>query len=240
MIRFVTRASGMLALSLFIATPASAQIVQSLHLGVGVFSPRGFDNRVDNDTLVENLTTFEPLLFRIEDFRNANFFGEWQVAFGERIEVAGGLGYYGETVPSIYRDVIDGTDGSEIEQELKLRVIPVTGVVRFLPFGRAGDFQPYVGAGIGAFNWRYIEAGDFVDTFDYSIFEDRFEASGTEIGPVVLGGVRVPLQGDIYGLTLEYRYQIVSADTGGLDAGFLGEKIDLSGGSFNFGFMVRF
>jgi hypothetical protein len=238
--RLLTRATGLLALSLFIATPAAAQVVQSLHLGVGVFSPRGFDSRVDGDVLVEDLTSFEPLLFGIEDFRNASFFGEWQVAFGERVEVAAGLGYYGETVPSLYRDLVDGVDGGEIEQDLKLRIVPVTGVVRFMPFGRAGDFQPYVGAGVGAFNWRYIEDGEFVDTFDYSIFEDRFEASGTQIGPIALGGVRIPIQGDIYGLTLEYRYQFLSGDTGGLDAGFLGDKIDLSGGTFNFGFLVRF
>jgi hypothetical protein len=239
MMRIVTRTTGMLALGLLIATPAAAQVVQSLHLGVGVFSPRGFDSRAEGDVLVEDLIAFEPLLFRIEDFRNANLFGEWQVAFGERVEVAAGLGYYSESVPSVYRDLID-EDGTEIIQDLKLRIIPVTGVVRFLPFGRAGDVQPYVGAGVGVFNWRYSEIGEFVDTFDFTIFEDRFVSSGTTTGPLVLGGLRIPIQGDIYGLTLEYRYQIASGDTGGLDEGFLGDKIDLGGGAFNIGFLIRF
>jgi len=239
MIRTVTRTIGLLALGLALAAPASAQPVQSLHLGVGVFSPRGFDSRVEGDVLVENLTTFEPLLFRIEDFRNANVLGEWQLAFGDRVEVAAGVGYYSESVPSVYRELID-QDGTEITQDLKLRIVPITGVVRFMPFGRASDIQPYVGAGIGAFNWRYTESGEFVDTFDFTIFEDRFVASGTDFGPVVLGGVRIPLGGDIYGLTLEYRYQIAEGETGGFDNGFLADAIDLSGGNFNVGFLIRF
>lgn len=239
MMRLVFRALTSLTLVLLVAGTASAQVVQSVHVGVGGFIPKGFDSRIDDDVLVENLTTFEPLLFRIEDFRNVNVFGEWQVAFGDRVEVAAGVGYYNESVPSIYRDLVD-SDGTEIEQDLKLRIVPVTGVVRFMPFGRPGDVQPYVGAGLGLFNWRYSESGEFVDTFDFTIFEDRFVASGTEIGPVWLIGVRMPIQGDIYGLTVEYRHQIAEGETGGIDAGFLANKIDLGGGSFNVGFLVRF
>jgi hypothetical protein len=240
MMRTFIRLTGAATLALLVAAPAWAQTVQGLQVGFGAFSPRGFDSRVDEDTLVANLNAFEPLLFEIGDFKGATVFGEWLVAFGDHVEVAAGVGYYSRSVPSIYENLIDQQDNSEIAQRLKLRVVPVTGVVRFLPFGRMGDFQPYIGGGVGVLNWRYTEIGEFVDTFDDSIFDGRFVSSGTTVGPVFLGGARIPIRGDIYALTFEYRYQSGSGDTGGLANDFLGEKIDLSGGNFNFGFLIRF
>jgi hypothetical protein len=234
--------------SLFMVTPASAQVVQSLQVGIGFFGPKGFDSRVDGDVLVrdafgEELPAFpglsDALAFDMSDFRGGQLFGEWNFAFGNHVEVGAGVGFYRRSVPTVYFDLVDEF-GDEIEQELRLQVVPVTAVVRFLPFGRAGDVQPYVGAGVGMFNFRYSEIGRFVDPETLDIFEDRFTASGASPGGVVLGGLRIPLGGDIYGLTLEGRYLFATGDTGGIDAGFLDEKIDLGGGQFNVGFLVRF
>ena len=246
------------------AAPASAQVIHSIQFGAGLVFPRGFDGREEGDVLVENLTGFviEPGLTSalafpevegcfdrfnvqshpptcIKGFRAGQLFGEWNVAFGDRLEVGVGLGFHRKTVQSVYRDLFN-MNGSDIAQDIRLRVIPLTGVVRFMPFGRAGDFQPYVGAGLGLLNWRYSEIGEFVDTSDFTIFDDRFVADGTTAGPLLLGGLRIPLGGDIYALTLEGRYQWAVGDTGGIDAGFLGDKIDLGGGQFNIGFLVRF
>jgi hypothetical protein len=112
--------------------------------------------------------------------------------------------------------------------------------VRFLPFGRPGDVQPYVGAGVGAVFYRYSEFGSFVDTDTLELFNDRFTTTGTAPAGVILGGVRFPLGGDIYALNLEGKYLYAVGNTGGLDKGFLDDKIDLSGGMFNIGFQVRF
>jgi hypothetical protein len=142
-------------------------------------------------------------------------------------------------VPTIYLDLVD-EQGREIEQKLGLRVAPMTAVVRFLPFGNARTVQPYVGAGVGLFNFRYSEQGRFVDPETLDIFEEAFTAKGTVPGGVVLGGLRVPLGGDIYGLTIEGRYQFATGETGGIEEGFLDEKIDLGGFNLNFGFLVRF
>jgi hypothetical protein len=229
----------LVAAILFVAAPASAQVVQSLHVGAGGFFPRGFDARVEGDVLIENLTTVEPLFFEIGDFNSGLVLGEWNVAFGDHIEVGAGIGYFRRTVPSVYRDLIND-DGREIEQELRLRVVPVTGIVRFLPVGSPDEFQPYVGIGVSLLNWRYSEVGEFVDLSDFSVFTARFKASGAAPGAVVVYGARIPIDGDIYGLTLEGRYQWGEGDTGGFDAGFLGDKIDLGGGSFTVGFLVRF
>jgi hypothetical protein len=115
----------------------------------------------------------------------------------------------------------------------------VTAVVRFLPFGRAGRVQPYVGGGVSALNWRYSESGEFVDFFDgFAVFQDRYVANGTTIGGVALAGLRLPLGGDIYALNTEFRYQFGEGDLG--DNGFLTEKIDLSGLHFTVGFQIRF
>ena len=94
--------------------------------------------------------------------------------------------------PSIYRRSSRTTTAAEIEQDLKLRQIPMSATVRFLPLGRTRSVQPYIGAGIGAINWRYTETGEFVD-FNDEIFRANFEADGTEVGPVILGGVRFPV-----------------------------------------------
>ena len=243
--RAIVRAMGGVLLMLAAAAPASAQVVQSRHVSFGVFSPRGFDSRSAGDVLVANLTrpvllddgSTDSYLFEISDFRGANILGEWQVAFGNHIELAAGVGYYAHTVHSIYRDLFNMDTGFEIPQDLRLRIVPITGVVRFLPFGNPSTVQPYAGFGIGLLNWKYSEIGEFVATDTLEVFPARFVASGTDVGPLFLLGARFPIKGDIYGVTAEYRYQFGEGDTG---PDFFGPKIDLSGWNLNFGFLVRF
>ncbi|HEY7475426.1 MAG TPA: hypothetical protein VH679_10475 [Vicinamibacterales bacterium] len=254
MIRTAVRTSPFVLAALLAAAPASAQIVHSVNFGVGGVFPRGLDSRVAGDVLIADLNQpalaqFLPdevittsLAFDIKKFRGWTFFGEWNIGFGDRIELGLGSSYYSRTVPSLYRDLEHGLRPSrpDIEQDLRLRVIPVTAVVRFMPFGRPSDFQPYVGAGVGILNFRYTEFGEFVDPETLEIFPERFAADGTTAGPILLGGLRMPLGGDIYAFTLEGRYQWGSGDTGGAANNFLGDKIDLGGGQLNFGFLVRF
>ena len=55
------------------------------------------------------------------------------------------MGYYNKSVPSRYRDIVNGhftdttADDTDIEQTISLRMVPITGIVRFLPFGRASS-----------------------------------------------------------------------------------------------------
>lgn len=215
--------------------PAAAQAVHSLHLGAGLLAPRGYDARPIDDVWVENLNT---LSFDLNRFRGASLTGEWTITFNERVEIGLGTGFYQRTVPSVYRDWVN-INGREIEQDLRLRMTPVSGVVRFLPFGRAGTVQPYVGAGVSAIRWRYSEAGEFVDFSDgFVVFRDRYVANGTATGGLLLGGLRLPINGDIYALNGELRYQFGEGDLG--NGGFLTRTIDLSGLHFTVGFQVRF
>lgn len=249
MSRTPTSALLLAAAIFFAASPASAQVVHSVQFGLGGVFPRGIDARSSDDVIRRNIageamdfdgSVTDALAIRVSDFRSAQLFGEWTVALGPHVEIGAGLGYYRRTVPSLYRDVVDPA-GFDIEQDLRLRVVPLTALVRFLPFGRPGEVQPYVGAGISAMRFRYSEIGDFVDPFNGDIFSnvnDPYVATGTAVGGVLLGGLRVPIGGDIYAMALEGRYVV---GEGKLPTEqFVAEKIDLGGGQFNVTFLVRF
>lgn len=224
------------------AANAQAQITRvesgrhSIGFNLGYFSVRGEDGRDVGDVLIADLSDFEPLLFEVKDFNTATVGAEYLFALGEYLEGGVGIGFQRRTVDSIYANVVND-NGFEIEQDLKLRVIPMSATVRFLPVGRGG-VEPYIGAGFGAFNWRYSETGEFVDTSDYSIFRDNYEASGTATGPVVLGGIRFPVA-DVWSFGGEIRWQKAKGKFDD-DSRLLGDHIDLGGVSASFTFHLRF
>ncbi|MBP1633929.1 MAG: hypothetical protein H6Q10_503 [Acidobacteria bacterium] len=228
--RHTVRLSFLFALILLLPALASAQ--QSISVNIGYFDPRGEDSRVRGDVLVENLNYH---IFDLNELGNATISGEWLFPIGDFIEGGAGVGYFSSTIPSIYRDWVN-EDGSEIAQDFKLRVVPISATVRFLPLGRGAAVQPYVGAGVGVFVWRYTETGEFVAA-DGSIFRDRFEGDGTEVGPVVFGGVRFPVA-HTFAIGAEMRYQRAE---GQLDPNsFNGDRIDLSGITWSAVLQFRF
>lgn len=231
------------AAAVLVPAAAEAQIVrvgstsdtrQAFGFTVGYFALKGDDGRGDTDVLFVNQ---DSLLFDTKDFNGAAIGAEWLVALTDYIEVGAGVGFYQRTVPSIYRN-FQHADGSEIEQDLKLRQIPISATFRFLPIGRRGAVQPYIGAGIAVINWRYSETGEFVD-FNNDIFRDSFTAEGNATGPVILGGIRFPV-GHAWTIGGEVRWHSAEGDTGGIDEGFVGETIDLGGWTSNFAVHFRF
>ena len=212
----------------------SSGFVSSLGLNVGYFSVRGEDARIAEDVLLENRNLFA---FDIPDFSGGTVGAEWLIGIGDYFDAGVGVGFYQRTVPSVYADFID-IDGSEISQDFRLRVVPLTATVSVLPFGRETPVQPYFGVGIGLFNWRYSEVGEFIDFSNFDVFRDRFVASGHDVGGLILGGLRVPF-GDRFAAGGEVRYQSVSGKVG-IDQGFLNERIDLGGIATQFTFQIRF
>jgi outer membrane protein W len=213
---------------------SSADHRQAIGFNIGYFAVRGEDSRHAEDVLVTDL---DSLAFDIKDFNSATVGGEWLIGFNQFVEGGIGVGFYQKTVPSVYRGFVN-TNNSEIEQELKLRVVPITATVRFLPIGHAA-VEPYVGAGLGAFSWRYSEVGQFVDFSDNSIFRDRFVAKGTAVGPVILAGLRAPFA-DVWAIGGEVRYQKAVGDTKPEESRLLDNKIDLGGWTANFTIHLRF
>jgi outer membrane protein W len=244
LVQWSRRAPGILAFAALLApATADAQITrvptsdyrQSVGVTVGWFGLRGEDARVSNDVLLANL---DFLAFDIKDFNTGTIGAEWLVGVHEYFEAGVGIGFQRRTVPSVYRD-FTFDDGFEIAQDMRLRVVPITGTVRFLPLGRTGGFQPYVGGGVSLLNWRYSEAGEFVDFTDDTIFNARYVASGNTVGPMILAGVRAPVA-ELWTVGGELRYQRGEGDTKASETGLLADKIDLGGWSANFGVHFRF
>jgi hypothetical protein len=228
--RVVLAALLVFAVTAGLARPASAQ--QTLTVQIGAFIPKGEDARVAGDVLAINR---QYLLFDFGDFNGFLVSGDWSVGLGEYLEASAGFGFYQATVPAIYAEWIN-EDGSEIEQDLTLRIMPATAVVKILPLGSKKAFQPYVGAGLGIYFWRYSEKGEFVDFYDASVYPASYTQSGTSFGPVAVFGMRGRLsQSAIIGM--EGRYQW---GEGQLSQDFLGEKIDLGGFSILATFGYRF
>ena len=234
---------GAVIATLLVPALAEAQVYRvsrgdsrhAVGFGVGYFSLRGEDSRADDDVLLNDLPS---LAFDIGDFNGAVFDGEWLVGVSDYLEAGVGLGFYQRTVPSVYRD-FQNANGTEIEQDLKLRVVPFTATVRFLPMGRGAAVEPYVGVGLGVNRWRYSETGEFVDFSDDTIFRARYIADGTASGPVVLGGLRAPV-GDAWTVGGELRWHRAEGEIDVVESGLLGSTIDLGGLTASFKVHLRF
>jgi hypothetical protein len=221
------------ALVTFIGLPAVAQAQQSVSFYLGGFSPKGASSRTFDDVLFNEQSY---LLFNLDGFDAPVVGGEFLIALGNHTEAGAGVGIYSETQPSTYAALVSET-GAEIPQELNFRIVPITFTYRFLPLGRRSPIQPYIGAGVGVFSWRYAETGQFVDA-DSLIFSDRFQSSGTDVGPLIVGGARFSLgKLDLGG---EIRYQSATGDLDPLEFGAVASKIDLGGLSYLATFNVRF
>lgn len=227
-------AAALLVVLALVLAPSRSYAQQSLNFYFGGFVPPSADGRSNDDVLANNLNF---LAFDIGEFHGPTFGAEYLVGLGQWLDGGLGIGYYSQTVKSVYADYVNA-NGSEIEQDLRLRMTPFTATVRFLPLGRSAGIEPYVGAGVAIINWQYREAGDFVDFTDGSIFGDRFTGSGTSTGPLILGGVRAPL-GDAFRVGGEIRWQKAEGDLP-LDQGFSGDTVDLGGWSYLATFNVRF
>ncbi len=218
------------------AAPAVAQ--QSLSLNIGYFDVRGEGGRVAGDTIVANLHADPPfaLGYKVSDFNNVTVGAEWLIPMGNFLEVGTSVNYYSKTVPSFYPDLTNN-DGSEITQSLKLRTVPITGTLRLVMTGRRAAVQPYVGAGVAVVPWDYSEAGDFVDA-DFNIFRWEYKGSGTAVGAVFFGGLRVALNRKV-ALGGEFRYLMVDTPLD-QNVGFQGTRLDLGGMTYQASMIFRF
>jgi hypothetical protein len=206
--RIATYLVAACASTLLTAQPVFAQ--QTLNFSLGYFSVRGEDARVQGDVPVENL---DVLIFDIDDFSGVTVGGEWLVPLGEYFEAGAGASFSRRTVESVYEDFVDN-DGTEIDQDLRLRIVPVAFTIRVLPLGQSNAVQPYFGAGLGIFSWHYSESGEFVDfsTRPATIFHEQYSSSGSATGPIALAGIR--FAADSFSAGFEVRYQSADAELG--------------------------
>jgi hypothetical protein len=233
-------ASSACVLSIGVLTPSVASAQSLVNIYVGGFLPRGdqltsgsISGRSSDDVLSGNSDFLD---FSLHDFHGATVGGEWLFGLGENIEGGLGVGFYSKTVPAIYDCCVNQDTGADFGPDLNLRIVPFTATVRFLPLGRRDAFTPYIGAGVGVFTWHYSESGQFLGN-DGSIFRGTFTGTGSAAGPVILGGVRVPIGNA--GIGGEIRWQSASGSLPA-DQGFTGSKIDLGGVNYLFTVYFKF
>ncbi|HZI81558.1 MAG TPA: hypothetical protein VFD69_18690 [Vicinamibacterales bacterium] len=216
------------------ASPALAQ-QQTVNFSIGGFVPRGEDGRVTGDVLNENRTF---LVFDSDEFNSVTAGGEWLFPIGNFVEGGAGVSFSNRSVPTVYDCCVDNF-GDEIEQELRLRRIPIDLTLRVLPLGGSSPIQVYFGGGLSLISWRYSETGDFIDfNSDGDVFTDTFVGSGTEAGGVALAGVR--FQGRSATGGFEVKYHKADASFEADDDAFAGPKIDLGGWTYQATIGFRF
>jgi opacity protein-like surface antigen len=228
-----TMLAVVLGVSAMLLLPGPAAAQQSIAINLGVFTPARYDARPNEDVLVQDLNYH---YFDIKEFDGFTFSGEWLIPLGQFLEAGVGVGFYQNSVPAVYIDYVNDATGGEIAQEFKLRVVPITGMLRVLPFGRRAAVQPYLAAGVGILPWRYSETGQFIDA-NGDIFNDAFVGSGTAVGPVVGGGVRFAVSPG-FALGGEIRHQWGEGNLNGNE--FNGTKIDLGGFTYLGTLIFRF
>jgi hypothetical protein len=184
------------------AIPSNSYAQQAVNFYLGGFVPRGYDARDRDDVLRDNLNVLD---FHLSDFNGATVGAEWLVGLGEHFDAGLGVGYYSNTVFSEDRD-FEYPNGDPITQDLKLRIVPFTATIRYLPIGRSDAFEPYIGAGVGVLSFRYRETGDFVDEYPIILQDRTFTGTGAATGPVILGGARFPIGAVSIGGEIRYQY----------------------------------
>lgn len=206
---------------------------------LGYFMPRG-----EGEVWEENEEVFTTSISDFNDF-------VWGVSFtsglANNVELGVNADFYSATTTAGYRDYLDEF-GFPILHDTRLRQLPLTVDLRFLPTGRyrsgsrgGAVTRPvlYLGVGAGVNFWDYEETGEFIDfsSPDLEIFPGQFADEGVAWEVHAVGGLEIPLNGG-FNLLLEGRYSWCEAELGGDLAGLgdlqLGGASILVGGSFRF------
>jgi outer membrane protein W len=232
--RMARRAMAVLTLGLLAALPASAG-ASSLELRIGGFIPRADSNLFDDDSSLYTVNK--------EDWRGVTGGAEFSFTPADHVELGLHLDGYGRRVDTTYRDYTRPS-GAEIEQSLRLTLIPLGATLRFLPADRHATVSPYVGVGPDVVFYKYEEFGDFIDFFDpdLPITPDHFISESTAFGAHALGGIRFYVNRDI-AIVGEAKYLWAHDDMGDdflPNAPGLVNRIDLSGWIFTGGVHLRF
>ena len=183
-----------------------------MNLNIGGFAPKSEDGRTANDVLVNDLTLNPALAFNVSDFHTAVFGAEYLVGLWPALRSRPRRRpHQSNSVPSVYADFVND-DGSEIEQTLKLRDVPFSATIRFLPLGHnRGGIQPFFGAGASAFTRGATARQAISSTTTVRSFATRkCRQRGRRPARWILGGVRVPI--GKWGVGGELRWQSAVGD----------------------------
>jgi hypothetical protein len=183
------------------------------------------------------------------DFDSFALGADIAVPVTRQVEVMLSAGVSRSKKSSEYRDFVETVDGVDvpIRQTNTFERVPLTVNLKvdLLPTGRSvgslawipNRVVPYVGGGVGAMHYRFIQDGDFVDFQNgNSIFNSSFASEGWSFVSQGLAGVQVSVT-PRFGVVLDGRYLFAKGDPGTDLSGF--DKIDLSGFTGTLGLSVR-
>ena len=188
----------------------------------------------------------DHLTLNQKDFNAPGFGLDVNVPVTSRLDVQVAFDVSRSKTLSEYRDFVDN-NRLPIEQTTTLREVNLGVNARYNLTGRSSPLSrlawiqqkvvPYVGGGAGVMNYNLVQAGDFVDFVDFSVFGETFESHGWAPSAQVFAGVDVQVFKRMY-VTVDGRYFWASADLGRDWIDF--EPIDLAGfrlsGGVSFGF----
>ena len=217
------------ALAAGLAASPSSVGATGLEVRLGGFVPRA------KSILFDDSVT----LYSVEKKDFAGAFGgiEFTQNLHRNIELALAVEGYGTEKPTFYRD-FTRPSGREIEQTLRLVIVPASAIVRLVPGGRYRKVTPYAGVGVAAMFWQYEEFGDFIDFGDRGrpVIFDSFKSNGVKPGLVLNAGIRYRLNED-FELTADVRN---FAARQRMKGDFAPNEIDLSGTAATLGFRITF
>jgi len=225
--------------ALVLAVPASAS-AGNLTIRAGGFFPRAESNLFDD---ISDLYTREgsgdaqPPGIQKSDWKGFTGGIAYFSKVAPNVELGVSVDGYGRRIDTSYRNYTR-PDGSEVQQTLRLRMVPIGLSVRFGPTSRRARLAPYLEVGGDAISYKYEEFGDFIDFFDpdLPILADSFLSEGFGFGFHVAGGLKVPINPD-FSIVGEGRYQRAKHE---MADDFRNNEIDLSGWSATVGFNIRF
>jgi opacity protein-like surface antigen len=237
-------AAAVLALGVVAASPA-ATWASGLELRIGGFFPRAQSDLFGDvselytpDSRRDECTATTCPGVRKEDWNGVYGGAEYSFNVADHVEMGISLDGYSKRIPTIYRD-FSRPNGNDIEQELKLTVVPLGVSLRVLPLDRYAAIQPYATVGADVFFYQYEEFGDFIDFFSdgLDISADSFKSNGALFGGHAAAGLRIPLGHD-FAITAEGRYQF--AQKRRMSDDFDLNRLDLNGASATIGIRLRF
>lgn len=193
----------------------------------------GFTNAMASSDVFTYVT--DRLTIDRSDFSSPTLGTSLAIRLSRRNDVVVDVGYSNVTRSSEFRDWVDQND-KPIEQTTSLHRIPVTlGLRHYITSrGRAvGQFAwiparraLYVAAGGGMMQYKFRQAGDFIDFSTLNVFQDEFVSEAWT--PVAHAAVGLDIAlGLITRLNTEARFTWAS---GKMSTDFVGfNRIDLSG-----------
>ncbi len=190
---------------------------QSFNLKVGAFYPD-----MESELWATNL---ENLAFDKQDMMGVYWGAELEMEMGRHFCLALEGGYYSQDVFTLYKDY-EHQNGDPINQDISLRVGSLEAGFKLYPLGYRNLFNPYIGAGVGIYAWKYIQGGEFIDFNDMSIYEGEAYTRTITPGFNARAGFVYRFQRSM-GISFEAKYTYLKGNLSSLFEDF--DKMDLSG-----------